>query len=150
MIQAEEKVGGGGGGHLQLRDAEVMFPHETTVVWQEGDGEGWHEVPDLKLEPVTVMAFTAPTAPVPAAASGGAGQSAVMARAAEVGLLPPLAAAKSDDEATVKKALEVYDEMGATCVGDIVECDMVDQFCKDLGLKPIPAKKLAAALNALK
>ena len=49
MIQAEAKVGVGGGGHLQLRDPECMYPHTSKVVWQEGDGKGWHDVKDLLM-----------------------------------------------------------------------------------------------------
>ena len=50
MVQAEDKVGTGGGGHMQLLDRDCEWPHETKNTWQEGDGSTWHAVPSLVLQ----------------------------------------------------------------------------------------------------
>ena len=49
----------------------------------------------------------------------------------------------------MKKAIAWCDEQGATSVSDIVEYNMVDDFVSQLGLKPIPGKKLRTMLQAL-
>jgi hypothetical protein len=70
-------------------------------------------------------------------------------RATALGLLQVLTTADIADDATFKKAIAWCDEQGATSVSDIVEYNMVDDFVSQLGLKPIPGKKLRTMLQAL-
>jgi hypothetical protein len=70
-------------------------------------------------------------------------------RATALGFLQMLTSLNVAEDATLKTAVVWCDEKGATSVSDIVECDMVDDFVRHLGLKPIPDKKLRTMLQAL-
>ncbi|KOO31756.1 trafficking protein particle complex 8 [Chrysochromulina tobinii] len=52
------------------------------------------------------------------------------------------------EDATLKTAVVWCDEQGVTSVSDMVEFDMVDDFVRHLGLKPIPGKRLCSMLHA--
>ena len=69
-------------------------------------------------------------------------------RATELGFLQMLTSLNVAEDATLKTAVVWCDEKGATSVSDIVECDMVDDFVRHLGLKPIPDRRLRTMLQA--
>jgi hypothetical protein len=70
-------------------------------------------------------------------------------RATALGFLQMLTSLNVAEDATLKTAVVWCDEKGATSVSDIVECDLVDDFVRHLGLKPIPDRKLRTMLQAL-
>eukprot|EP00900_Chrysochromulina_parva_P006822 jgi/Chrpa1/16140/Chrysochromulina_OHIO_Genome00021933-RA len=69
-------------------------------------------------------------------------------RATALGFLQMLTSLNVAEDSTLKMAVVWCDEKGATSVSDIVECDMVDDFVRHLGLKPIPDKRLRNMLQA--
>jgi ankyrin repeat protein len=71
-------------------------------------------------------------------------------RATALGFLQMLTSLNVAEDATLKTAVVWCDEQGATSVSDIVECDLVDDFVRHLGLKPIPGKRLRTMLQALR
>jgi len=68
--------------------------------------------------------------------------------AVALGLLPHLTELKLNTPETVAAATSWCEAKGAHSVDDIVSSGMLDDFVKALKLKPIPAKKLHAALLA--
>ena len=89
-----------------------------------------------------------------AAAEKAAGAAAAEApeelrrRATELGFLQMLTSLNVAQDATLKTAVMWCDEQGVTSVSDMVEFDMVDDFVRHLGLKPIPGKRLCSMLHA--
>ena len=84
-------------------------------------------------------------------ASGAAAPEAaeeLRRRATALGFLQMLTSLNVAEDATLKMAVVWCDEKGATSVSDIVECDMVDDFVRHLGLKPIPDRRLRTMLQA--
>jgi hypothetical protein len=89
-----------------------------------------------------------------AAAEKAAGAAAAEAaeelrrRATALGFLQMLTSLNVAEDATLKTAVVWCDKKGATSVSDIVECGLVDDFVRHLGLKPIPDKRLRTMLQA--
>ena len=86
-----------------------------------------------------------------AEAEAQAKAEAALARRVEVlGLLQPMRdAGLASDAAVLHKAVRWCDDNGATALEDITSTGMAADFVRSLGLKPIPAKKLTAALQPL-
>jgi len=68
-------------------------------------------------------------------------------RATALDLLQVLTTVDIADDATLKKSIAFCDEHGVTSVSDMVECDLVDDFVRHLGLKTVPGKKLLSMLQ---
>ena len=67
-----------------------------------------------------------------------------------LGLLQPMRdASVAGDAAVLRKAVQWCEANGAVSVSDITGNGMLDEFVRSLGLKPIPNKKLGAALQPL-
>jgi len=103
---------------------------------------------------VGARAVAARAAANKAAAEKAAGAAAAEApeelrrRATELGFLQMLTSLNVAEDATLKTAVVWCDEQGVTSVSDMVEFDMVDDFVRHLGLKPIPGKRLCSMLHA--
>ena len=103
---------------------------------------------------VGARAVAARAAANKAAAEKAAGAAAAEApeelrrRATELGFLQMLTSLNVAQDATLKTAVMWCDEQGVTSVSDMVEFDMVDDFVRHLGLKPIPGKRLCSMLHA--
>jgi predicted TIM-barrel fold metal-dependent hydrolase len=81
------------------------------------------------------------------AAADKAAAEELRRRATALGLLQVLTTADIADDATLKKSMAFCDEHGVTSVSDMVECDLVDDFVRHLGLKTVPGKKLLSMLQ---
>ena len=48
MVQRGENVGVNDAGFMTLQDTSASLPHQSTAVWEEGDGKGWQKAPSCK------------------------------------------------------------------------------------------------------
>ena len=105
------------------------------------------EAAKAKADKAAAAKAAADKAAAEKAAADKAAAEELRRRATALGLLPVLTTANIADDATLKKSMAFCDEHGVTSVSDMVECDLVDNFVRHLGLKTVPGKKLLSMLQ---